>query len=58
MGQPHRIPQMTDKMELRLPAELRRKIEEAALADRRRPSQLVRLVLEDWVAARAQGAQS
>jgi hypothetical protein len=51
MGQPQRI--LTDKLELRLPAELRRKIDAAAAADRRPPSQLVRNVLEDFFEERA-----
>ena len=43
---------LSDQIVLRLPPEMRAAIEEAADRDRRRPSSLIRNVLEDWLKSR------
>ena len=51
MARAQRI-ELDDKIELRLPSQTRRKLEEAAFADRRKPSALARIFIEDGLAAR------
>ena len=43
---------LSDQVVVRLPSDLREAIEEAASADRRTPSALIRNVLDDWIKSR------
>jgi predicted transcriptional regulator len=45
---------LIESLTVRIPAGLREQVEEIAARDRRRPSELVRLVLEDYVREQAQ----
>lgn len=48
---------LSDQVVIRLPSDLRQAIEAAADQDRRNPSSLIRIVLEDWVKTRAAAQQ-
>jgi hypothetical protein len=47
-----------DQITLRLPTALRDQIEAAAAQEGRAPANLIRLVIERWVAQRQQGGES
>ena len=55
MARAQRI-ELDDKIELRLPSQTRRKLEEAVFAERRKPSALARIFIEDGLAARYESA--
>jgi predicted DNA-binding protein len=47
-----------DQISLRLPSAVRDQIEQAASQEGRKPANLIRLVIERWLAQRQQGGES